>query len=239
MKFEKVRGRTHVAFDRSVPLCSPLSTYNRMLITKTYHDVPSPLDNGKPIRIFIIAPTVPGYPQAKFPGDNNLPTSRLSLKSLTITYLGLQGVVCFSEIYQVTGPVERFAGQIASHGYVVGGSGHRYPLSQRVECDLIDLGQRVHPPITSLRVRRQFLMTPKVFVACPSRNPNPNCSQGRTEGIITRYPLSTDPILLGRTDTIRLTKIEKTIAAYDEVIASHVCISTHSLRVSRRTPHWP
>lgn len=25
-----------------------------------------------------------------------------------------------SEIYQVTGPVERFAGQIASHGYVVG-----------------------------------------------------------------------------------------------------------------------
>lgn len=26
----------------------------------------------------------------------------------------------FSEIYQVTGPVERFAGQIASHGYVVG-----------------------------------------------------------------------------------------------------------------------
>jgi len=30
-----------------------------------------------------------------------------------------QGVVCFSEIYQVTGPVERFAGQIASQGYVV------------------------------------------------------------------------------------------------------------------------
>ena len=25
-----------------------------------------------------------------------------------------------SEIYQVTGPVERFAGQIASHGFVVG-----------------------------------------------------------------------------------------------------------------------
>ncbi|KAN0084213.1 dienelactone hydrolase [Tylopilus felleus] len=67
-----------------------------MLITKTQHDVPSKLDNGKPIRIFVIAPVVPNYPQAKFPG-----------------------VVCFSEIYQVTGPVERFAGQIASHGYVV------------------------------------------------------------------------------------------------------------------------
>jgi len=39
---------------------------------------------------------VQNYPHAKFPG-----------------------VVCFSEIYQVTGPVERFAGQIASHGFVV------------------------------------------------------------------------------------------------------------------------
>jgi len=68
-----------------------------MLITKTYHDVPSQLSpNGSPVRIFIIAPNVPGYPQAKFPG-----------------------VVVFSEIYQVTGPVERFAGQIASQGYVV------------------------------------------------------------------------------------------------------------------------
>lgn len=68
-----------------------------MLITKTFHDVQSALDNaGRSIRIFVIAPTVPNYPQAKFPG-----------------------VVVFSEIYQVTGPVERFAGQLASQGYVV------------------------------------------------------------------------------------------------------------------------
>ncbi|EPQ60774.1 dienelactone hydrolase [Gloeophyllum trabeum ATCC 11539] len=68
-----------------------------MLIKKTYHDIPSKFDpNGNPIRIFVIAPNLPDYPHAKFPG-----------------------VVCFSEIYQVTGPVERFAGQIASHGYVV------------------------------------------------------------------------------------------------------------------------
>ncbi|KAJ3507708.1 hypothetical protein NLJ89_g6150 [Agrocybe chaxingu] len=67
-----------------------------MLINKTFHDIPTQLDNGKPIRIFIIAPEVPDYPEAKFPG-----------------------VVVFSEIYQVTGPVERFAGQIASQGYVV------------------------------------------------------------------------------------------------------------------------
>jgi len=68
-----------------------------MLINKTYHDLPTKLHpNGRPIRIFVISPIVPDYPQAKFPG-----------------------VVVFSEIYQVTGPVERFAGQIASQGYVV------------------------------------------------------------------------------------------------------------------------
>ncbi|PCH33594.1 dienelactone hydrolase [Wolfiporia cocos MD-104 SS10] len=68
-----------------------------MLIKKTYVDVTSKLDpKGGNIRIFVISPNIPAYPQAKFPG-----------------------VVCFSEIYQVTGPVERFAGQIASHGYIV------------------------------------------------------------------------------------------------------------------------
>jgi len=68
-----------------------------MLITKSFKDVDSALDkNGRPIRIYLISPAIPEYPQAKFPG-----------------------VVVFSEIYQVTGPVERFAGQIASHGYVV------------------------------------------------------------------------------------------------------------------------
>ncbi|KAI0801313.1 dienelactone hydrolase [Fomes fomentarius] len=68
-----------------------------MLVEKTHYDIPTKLDaNGRPIRIFVISPTIPNYPNAKFPG-----------------------VVVFSEIYQVTGPVERFAGQIASQGYVV------------------------------------------------------------------------------------------------------------------------
>ncbi|TEB34992.1 dienelactone hydrolase [Coprinellus micaceus] len=69
-----------------------------MLITKTYQDVPSKLDGGKPIRIFIIAPNLPNYPNAKFPG-----------------------VVVFRHVHPsyLTGPVERFAGQIASQGYVV------------------------------------------------------------------------------------------------------------------------
>jgi len=68
-----------------------------MLINKTHYDLPTKLNsNGKPIRVFVISPVVPDYPQARFPG-----------------------VVVFSEIYQVTGPVERFAGQIASQGYVV------------------------------------------------------------------------------------------------------------------------
>ncbi|CAD6564962.1 MAG: hypothetical protein TREMPRED_000517 [Tremellales sp. Tagirdzhanova-0007] len=47
-------------------------------------------------RIFLIEPNLPDHPQAKFPG-----------------------CVVFSEIYQVTGPVERFAGNIASEGYMV------------------------------------------------------------------------------------------------------------------------
>ena len=41
-----------------------------MLITKTYHDLPTKLhENGNPIRIFIISPVVPDYPHAKFPGS--------------------------------------------------------------------------------------------------------------------------------------------------------------------------
>lgn len=65
-----------------------------MLITETHKDVPTKA--GGDMRIFIFHPTVPNYPKAKFPG-----------------------VVVFSEIYQVTGPVARFARQIASQGYIV------------------------------------------------------------------------------------------------------------------------
>lgn len=46
--------------------------------------------------VFTFHPKIQGYPKARFPG-----------------------VVLFSEIYQVTGPVQRFAQQIASHGYIV------------------------------------------------------------------------------------------------------------------------
>jgi carboxymethylenebutenolidase len=89
-----------------------------MLITETHKDVPTkaggdmstllhPLYrvhscymkadvNRLPPGIFIFHPTIPNYPRAKFPG-----------------------VVVFSEIYQVTGPVARFARQIASQGYIV------------------------------------------------------------------------------------------------------------------------
>lgn len=68
-----------------------------MLVTKTFHDIQTKQDpDGRPIRIFVISPVLKEYLHAKFPG-----------------------VVVFSEIYQVTGPVERFASQIASQGYVV------------------------------------------------------------------------------------------------------------------------
>lgn len=38
-----------------------------MLITKTFHDVQTQSARG-PMRIYVIAPTIPGYPNAKFPG---------------------------------------------------------------------------------------------------------------------------------------------------------------------------
>jgi len=38
-----------------------------MLINKTFHDVPT--KNGGSVRIYIIAPVVPDYPHAKFPGE--------------------------------------------------------------------------------------------------------------------------------------------------------------------------
>ncbi|KAJ9125664.1 hypothetical protein QFC22_000626 [Naganishia vaughanmartiniae] len=65
-----------------------------MLIKQSHRDVPTKA--GGTMRVFIIEPHVPEYPSAKFPG-----------------------CVVFSEIYQVTGPVERFAGNIASQGFVV------------------------------------------------------------------------------------------------------------------------
>ena len=65
--------RSHKALDGHRPLClHPLTSLDRptMLITKTYHDVPTKLSpNGRPIRIFVIAPTIAGYPNAKFPGE--------------------------------------------------------------------------------------------------------------------------------------------------------------------------
>ncbi|EOD44036.1 Dienelactone hydrolase [Neofusicoccum parvum] len=64
-----------------------------MLIEETHKDVPT--QAGGDMRVFIFHPKLEGYPKAKFPG-----------------------VVVFSEIYQVTGPVARFARQIASHGYI-------------------------------------------------------------------------------------------------------------------------
>ncbi|OCF43642.1 carboxymethylenebutenolidase [Kwoniella heveanensis CBS 569] len=68
-----------------------------MLIKTSYRDVPTKADGKEgSIRIYLVEPNLPDYPEAKFPG-----------------------CVVFSEIYQVTGPVERFASNIASEGYIV------------------------------------------------------------------------------------------------------------------------
>ncbi|AGO12733.1 AaceriADR265Cp [[Ashbya] aceris (nom. inval.)] len=65
-----------------------------MLISETFEDIAT--SYGTTLRVYVISPRVPGYPRAVFPG-----------------------VILYSEIYQVTGPVRRFAQQIASRGYVV------------------------------------------------------------------------------------------------------------------------
>jgi hypothetical protein len=64
-----------------------------MLITKTHYDVPSKLDNGRPIRIYVISPSVPNYPQAKFPGRINFAQLRPYFDSHSLT--SKPGVVIF------------------------------------------------------------------------------------------------------------------------------------------------
>lgn len=65
-----------------------------MLIEDSYYDVKT--SYGTTMRIFVFHPKVPNYPNVKFPG-----------------------VVVYSEIYQVTGPVARFARDIAGQGFIV------------------------------------------------------------------------------------------------------------------------
>ncbi|KAG9238835.1 dienelactone hydrolase family protein [Amylocarpus encephaloides] len=68
-----------------------------MLIQEDHKDVATKADGKEgSMRIFLFHPQIPNYPNARFPG-----------------------VVLFSEIYQVTGPVARFARQIAGQGYIV------------------------------------------------------------------------------------------------------------------------
>ena len=59
-----------------------------MLIKTSYKDVETTASGKKgTMRIYLVEPNVPEYPEAKFPG-----------------------CLVFSEIYQVTGPVERLVG---------------------------------------------------------------------------------------------------------------------------------
>ncbi|PSR80040.1 Alpha/Beta hydrolase protein [Coniella lustricola] len=68
-----------------------------MLIKEYHADVTTTVNSvDSSMRIFVFHPTIPGYPNARFPG-----------------------VLLFSEIYQVTGPVARFARQIAGQGFIV------------------------------------------------------------------------------------------------------------------------
>lgn len=64
-----------------------------MLVKESIRDVET---STGPMRCFVIEPNLPQYPKAQFPG-----------------------CVVWSEIYQATAPVMRFATSIASQGYVV------------------------------------------------------------------------------------------------------------------------
>lgn len=65
-----------------------------MLLKETYHDVKTSYNTT--MRLYVFHPVIPNYPNAKFPA-----------------------VIVYSEIYQVTGPVARFAKDIAGQGYIV------------------------------------------------------------------------------------------------------------------------
>lgn len=65
-----------------------------MLIKESYVDITT--SYGTSMRLFVYHPSIPNYPNVKFPG-----------------------VVVYSEIYQVTGPVARFARDIAGQGFIV------------------------------------------------------------------------------------------------------------------------
>jgi carboxymethylenebutenolidase len=66
----------------------------KMLIEDSFVDLKTSYNTT--IRLYVFHPKIPDYPKARFPG-----------------------VIVHSEIYQVTGPVARFARQVAGQGFVV------------------------------------------------------------------------------------------------------------------------
>lgn len=88
-----------------------------MLIKQSYKDVETSAYGVKgTMRIIIIEPNVPEYPDAKFPGC--VVFSEVRSIPLTLQKEKRTDDRTSIQIYQVSGPVERFAGQIASQGYI-------------------------------------------------------------------------------------------------------------------------
>ncbi|RUP43409.1 Alpha/Beta hydrolase protein [Jimgerdemannia flammicorona] len=77
-----------------------------MLVKEDHRDLQT---STGPMRVYFYQPNLLEYPHAKFPA-RSYRQPRLDLST---------GVVVFTEIYQVTGPLHRFCRQIASQGYVV------------------------------------------------------------------------------------------------------------------------
>ena len=67
-----------------------------MLIAKTHYDLPTKLDpNGRPMRVFVISPTIPNYPNATFPGASATITSWrlvIDVNTQVLLYSGINPV---------------------------------------------------------------------------------------------------------------------------------------------------
>ncbi|EIW69917.1 hypothetical protein TREMEDRAFT_73657 [Tremella mesenterica DSM 1558] len=123
-----------------------------MLIKTSYRDLPTVADGRDgTMRVFIIEPYVPDYPQAKFPG-----------------------CVVWSEIYQVSAPVERMAGNIASEGFVVALPSvyHEFQTSEAIPYDDegTDRGNRFKIEKTIEAYNEDAKLTVDLLVSLPSCN---------------------------------------------------------------------
>ncbi|KAL8934793.1 MAG: hypothetical protein Q9211_005042 [Gyalolechia sp. 1 TL-2023] len=135
-KCEAKYGEAWQEYKRQVPyLFIPLLYLNRatttlaMLIEESHKDVSTKADGHGTMRIYLFHPKIPSYPQAQFPGVvvfseiyQGVPLIPLFFVVPIFTFRAFENIVIMcltTHVFSVTGPVARFARQIAGHGYIV------------------------------------------------------------------------------------------------------------------------